>query len=109
MLFDENSRELGQREVQEASQAFAGTCGESCVAGQNRFVPAFKNVLTDEVALSKLADGALAPMHLITFLPEDWAAQTDKEGRVLKIARHVIAGFWRDGRFFTREQAAAQS
>jgi hypothetical protein len=46
-------------------------------------------------------------MHLLDGLPDEWVVERDAAGRVRAIKDSVIAGFVRDGRFYTREQAAA--
>ena len=46
-------------------------------------------------------------MHLLDGLPEEWVVQRDTTGRVSAIKDTVIAGFLRNGLFYTREQAAA--
>ena len=70
------------------------------------FVPGFRNEVTGELARSRYADGAPAPMHLLDGLPEHWVAERDPEGRVTRARPGVVSGFLRDGRFYTRDQAA---
>ena len=45
-------------------------------------------------------------MHLLDGLPEHWVAERDPEGRVTRARTGVVSGFLRDGRFYTRDQAA---
>lgn len=58
------------------------------------------------VALSCFGDGRPAPIHVLDGMPEDWVEQRSLQGRVLSVKRSVVAGFVRDGEFYTREDAA---
>ncbi len=88
--------------------AFAGTAGVSPVSRQARFEPAFRDEETGLVALSRYASGAPAPMHLMDGLPEDWVTDRDARGCPCALKPSIVAGFVRDGEFYTREQAASQ-
>jgi hypothetical protein len=70
------------------------------------FRPAFRDSETGRTELSRFLGGCPAPCHLIDGLPDDWVRERDTVGRALSIKCSVIAGFVRDGRFFTREEAA---
>jgi hypothetical protein len=70
------------------------------------FAPAFCDSETGRSELSRFACGSPAPCHLIDGLPEDWVVARDAAGRTLAIKGSVVAGFVRDGRFYTREEAA---
>ena len=96
-----------QLAVRSASQAFRGTCGESLEAVRHRFLPAFIDLKDGRVELARLADGQPAPMHLICHLPLEWAVQCDAQGHVIELKDSIEAGFVRDGRYFSREEAAA--
>lgn len=100
------SRPNDQIAVHSASQAYIGTCGESATARQNSFLPAFRNEADGRVELARMANGKPAPMHLISWLPREWAVTCDEAGKVLELIDDVIAGFVKSGRFFTREEAA---
>ena len=63
--------------LKQENQRFAGTGGVSENNRQAFFVPAFKNALTGEVALSRFRDGRIAPCHLIDGLPDEWIAARD--------------------------------
>jgi hypothetical protein len=85
---------------------YAGTGG---VSQRNRaagFAPAYRERETGEVALSRFADGTLAPVHVLEGLPPDWVLARDGDGCVTRVRATVEAGFIRDGRFYTREAAA---
>jgi hypothetical protein len=87
--------------------AFVGTGGVSQENRSAGFQAAFHDLASGRSALARFADGRPAPMHLLDGLPEEWVVQRDATGRVSAIKDTVIAGFLRNGRFFTREQAAA--
>lgn len=87
--------------------AFVGSGGVSEENGSAGFLPAFYDCATGRAVLARFADGRPAPMHLLDGLPDEWVAERDAAGRVSAIKNSVIAGFVRDGFFYTREQAAA--
>lgn len=74
------SRSINQLALQVDTCNFRGTCGESAVATKQNFLPAFQNTQTGEWALSKLKNGNPAPMHLLSYLPIDWAQSVDADG-----------------------------
>ena len=85
---------------------FRGTAG---VSGNNRgagFVPAYMNTVTGETVPSRFADGRPAVVHVLEGLPDNWIGARDPHGCVTRAVDGVIAGFLRDGRFFSREAAA---
>lgn len=91
----------------EENRQFANTCGLSQHNASHNFLPAFRNEETGEVALAKFADGRQAPMHILLGLPDAWATARNARGQIAAIASCVIAGFVRDGQFYTRAEAAA--
>lgn len=93
-------------EFAEDSQAFQGTGGVSTNNRSLGFVPAFLDTATGVVYISRNLNGTLAPCHCLDGLPDALVACRDGKGRVLAIKVSVIAGFERNGCFFTREQAA---
>jgi hypothetical protein len=101
------SRPLDHRTLHQETLAYTGTCGESRQAGCAGFVPAFRDSTTGRVEIARLADGSPAPVHLISHLPDDWAACRDAEGRVTAVRSGIVAGFVRGDVFYTREEAAA--
>lgn len=86
--------------------AFAGTAGVSDPAGRGRFVPAFREERSGRVELSRYANGKVAPLHVMDGLPEAWVEARTESGAPARLKAGVVAGFVRDGRFYTREQAA---
>ena len=89
------------------NQQFAGTKGVSAENRSLGFQPAFLDRRSGTVHLSMLADGRAAPMHLLDGLPAELVARRTDEGHVVALNSSVVAGFVRDGRFFTRREAAA--
>jgi hypothetical protein len=70
------------------------------------FVAAFRDEESGTVALARFEDGTPAPVHLLDGLPEDWVLERDDTGRVKSIKPSVVGGFVRQGRFYTRQEAA---
>lgn len=97
---------LTRNRIRRENLAFAGTGGVSPENRCRRFAPAFRDEDTGHVELSRYANGALAPMHLIDGLPGEWICARDAKGHPCALKPTVVAGFVRDGEFFTREQAA---
>ena len=89
------------------NQAFVGTGGVSEENRSSGFRPAFHDLASGRTALARFADGRAAPMHLLDGLPAEWVVQREATGRVSAIKDSVIAGFVRNGVFYTREEAAA--
>jgi hypothetical protein len=85
--------------------------GSGGVSAENRsagFRPAFLDSRTDLVYLSQLPDGSPAPVHLLDGLPPELVVQRTAAGRVTAVRDSVVAGFVRDGRFLTRDEAMAE-
>ncbi len=83
--------------------------GRGGVSRENRcrgFIPAFYDTHSCQAIVSRFANGAPAPLHVLEGLPEEWVVARDKSGRVAAVKDFVIAGFIQHGRFYTREQAA---
>jgi hypothetical protein len=97
---------LTRSRIRRENLAFAGTGGVSPENRCRRFAPAFRDDATGQVELSRYANGCLAPMHLIDGLPGAWICDRDGQGRPCALKATVVAGFVRDGQFYTREQAA---
>lgn len=97
---------MNQDRLRRENLAYAGTNGVSQQACAKRFVPAFKDLETGRVEVACSAPGTPAPMHLLHCLPDEWAAERDADGTITALKPSVIAGFVRDGRFYTREEAA---
>jgi len=100
------SRPMNKNRLRIENLAFAGTCGVSENARKVRFLPAFKDLETGRVELACFAPGTPAPMHVLSCLPDEWAAERNAAGEIIELKASVIAGFVRDDRFYTREEAA---
>ena len=97
---------LSDSELLTQNRAFLGSGG---VSQQNRhagFVPAYKNLQTGVAVISRFADGRPAPVHVLEGLPDEWVASRDRHGNIRRLFASVIAGFVREGSFYTREAAA---
>ena len=93
--------------LREENETYAGTGGVSENNCRLQFLPAFQDEQTGRVELARKADGTQAPMHLLCCLPDEWVTERDVEGHILALKDSVIAGFVRDGEFYTREEAAS--
>jgi hypothetical protein len=86
--------------------AFAGTGGVSSGNRSQGFQPAFYDTESGLVHPACFTDGSPAPMHLLDGLPDQWVKERLPSGRVAVVKESVIAGFLREGLFYTRDQAA---
>ncbi len=86
--------------------AFAGTGGVSEHASVSGFSPAFLDKHSGRVEIARMRGGQPAPVHLIDWLPREWASVIGTDGSVVSLRDGIIAGFVKDGVFLTREQAA---
>jgi hypothetical protein len=88
------------------NEHYHNTAGVSSGNRQVGFLPAFCDLETGRTELSRFARGGLAPLHLLNGLPKEWIRKRDACGNVLAVKASVIAGFLRDGCFYTRDEAA---
>lgn len=70
------------------------------------FRPAYFDCATCCVHLSRYRDGRIAPFHLLEGLPEHLVAARGEDGRVAATKPGLMAGFERNGFFYTRAAAA---
>jgi len=92
--------------LREENGVFAGTGGRSEDNHGLGFVPAFYDFDTQSIHLSRFADGRPAPVHLLDGLPGELVVDRTASGRVARVKASVIAGFVREGYFYTRAAAA---
>lgn len=85
---------------------FSGTAGVSHENRGNGFRPAFYDIESGRVEISRFQNGQPAPMHMIDGLPKSWIVERDAALKATSIKCSVIAGFVRNGYFYTRSQAA---
>lgn len=79
----------------------------SCNVRARGFQPAYKDNATGTVYLSVDNEGKPAPIHLLQSLPRELIIQSPDSDKVLAIKDSVIAGFVKDGKFYSRSQAAS--
>lgn len=99
-------QQMTPNRIRRENLAFARTGGVSQENRSSGFLPAFCDMESGIVQPARFSNGTLAPMHLLDGLPDDWVKERDLSGRVAAIKDSIIAGFLREGRFYTREQAA---
>ena len=92
--------------LQRQQRRYHGTAGISQLNQGYGFRPAFMDTETGIVYGSCYADGRPAPMHLLEGLPDTLLLARAPGGRVTTVKDSVVAGFVRDGRFYTRDKAA---
>ena len=97
---------MTRRTLKIQNRAFAGTGGVSRENHGLGFVPGFKDQATGAIYPSCRADGTPVPVHLMDGLPESLVLARSPSGQVAAIKATVIAGFIKDGCFYTREQVA---
>ena len=66
--------------------------------------PAFQHMLTGESHLAQLEAGVPAPVYGFAGLPDEWIVERDIAGNPVALHPDVIAGYWRDARFFALSQ-----
>jgi len=88
------------------NEVYRNTSGVSHNNRNNGFRPAFRDMQSNRTELARYSDGTPAPFHMLAGVPEEWVKARDSFGRILAVKPSVIAGFVREGEFYTREQAA---
>ncbi len=97
---------LSSQLLKNQNSLFESTHG---VSRNNRgagFIPGYFDRHSGLSVISRFADGRPAPVHVLDGLPDEWIAERDSYGRVAKARAGVVAGFLRNGQFYTREEAA---
>ena len=97
---------LSVRALVRQNQAYRGSSGVSAGNRVYGFRPAFLDQVTGTAYLSCFANGCAAPMHILDGLPDELVTQRNARGSVTAVRTRIIAGFLREGVFYTREQAA---
>ena len=97
---------MSENRLAKENLAFAGTGGVSSGNRSQGFRPAFCDTESGLVKPACFRDGSPAPMHLLDGLPDHWVKERLPSGRVAVVKESVIAGFLREGQFYTRDQAA---
>jgi hypothetical protein len=99
-------RVMNEKRLQNENEAHAGTGGRSEENSSLGFRPAFFDFATHTIYPSCFANGKLAPFHLLDGLPAEVVAIRAPSGRVIAAKATLIAGFERNGYFYTRAAAA---
>lgn len=85
---------------------YEGTRGISQNNRASGFRPAFLDTSSGRIEISRLKDGQEAPIHMIGWLPKEWAVMVDENELVIELKPEIVAGFERGGSFYTRDEAA---
>ncbi|HIG39679.1 MAG: hypothetical protein ABGY96_05915 [bacterium] len=85
---------------------FVGTSGISQNNRSSGLRPAFLDLNTGRIEIARLANGQSAPVHIINWLPDEWANSYKENGTIDSLIDGVIAGFVSGNVFYTREEAA---
>ncbi len=91
--------------LQRQRRRYRGSAGISQMNQGHGFRAAFRDAETGIIYGSCYADGRPAAVHLLDGLPESLVLARAVDGRVAVVKKAVVAGFVRNGRFYTREEA----
>lgn len=97
---------MNEQRLEEENLAHVGTGGRSQENSDVGFHPAFFDYASQKLYLSRFRDGRIAPVHLLEGLPEEVIVDRAPCGRVLAARASLVAGFERNGLFYTRKAAA---
>lgn len=75
----------------------SGVFSDTCFG----FMPAFRNIHNKETHLSVYDGGHPSVVHLLDGLPDKWIDEKSGDGRPVSLKAGIIAGFMRQGRFYT--------
>jgi hypothetical protein len=95
-----------EKRLARENERHRGTGGLSDENREYGFRPAFFDYASQRLYFSRFADGRLAPLHLSEGLPEEVVVDRAPNGRVLSVRASLVAGFERNGLFYTRKAAA---
>lgn len=97
---------LSNQLLNQQNVTFKNTGGVSEGNKGEGFRPAFYDTQQQRAEIARFANGTPAPFHLLEGVPEDWVTKRDSCGKVIAVKVSVIAGFIRNGIFYTRDQAS---
>lgn len=104
---DDVKRGLTLRAIAEENAAIGGAGSRGTSQGEmGRFVPCFRCKTTGEVFFPLDANGNIAPIHLLNGIPERFVTSRGLDGGALSVCPDIESGFYRDGQFYTRKEAA---
>lgn len=95
---------MNEKTLHNENRQFQGTHGVSENCRATGFQPAFKDQDSGRIELSRQKSGEPATMHLISWLPREWAESTGQCGAVLTLKPGIVSGFVKDGVFYTRDE-----
>lgn len=98
-------RVMNEKRLREETRLHAET-GSSPANSGFGFRPAFLDFATQTIYPSRFANGRPAPLHLLDGLPDEVVVIRSPSGRVIAAKATLIAGFERNGYFYTRTAAA---
>ena len=104
----DSNQDLTEDRLTQENERFADTAAVSANNAHLNYQPAFRDSITGRIELARFDDGRLAPLHLLTALPDEWVTERDADGQISAVHSHIVAGFVRNDVFFTREQLAPE-
>lgn len=99
-------KQLTHKVLAQETAAFQGSGGTSAESSGSGFRPAFRDERTGVVYASCFRDGRPASFHLLDGLPDELVISRNEAGAVVAVQGCVTSGFVKEGRFYTREEAA---
>jgi hypothetical protein len=99
---------LDDAALKRENRAYRGSAGVSEGCCKACFRPAFRDLETGTVYLSRNPNGQLAAFHTLEGLPDEVIAARNTNGKVESAKNTLISGFLKDGTFYTRQEAADQ-
>ena len=99
---------LTSRGLRQQCRLYRGTGGASEDNRAEGFIPAFLNRENGEVHLYVSSDGQVCSVHTLDGLPDSVVVRRNRNGMVTAVRSCIVAGFVRNGHFYTREQAAEE-
>jgi hypothetical protein len=97
---------LSNQELSRQNSDFKNTGGISEENRADGFQPGFFDTQQNRAEIARFSDGSPAPFHILDGVPGEWVSERDISGKVVAVKSSIIAGFIRDGVFYTREQAS---
>jgi hypothetical protein len=97
---------MSEKRLHEDNVREAGSGGRSQDNRGLGLRPAFLDFSTQAIYPSRFSDGRPAPIHSLDGLPDELVVESSAQGRVLSAKPTVIAGFERNGLFYTRSATA---
>ena len=85
---------------------FKGRGGISQEVAHRGLIPAFFDEDSKIIYLSRLQNGAVATIHILDGLPDEVVLRRNKNGEVQDVKTSIIFGFYKNGVFYTRQQAS---